>query len=120
MFYVAKEPLSQCQIEISVFRQNYLYKTIEKVAAIDNAFLVFSSTLQEHHIFVILPNILLYFSVSVVRSRYHKRNLQGSEHFSLVFQKHRVGKTKMHQSNDKKKVFSAYFCLYYPEKTLPL
>ncbi|APW32939.1 hypothetical protein BWX39_09470 [Prevotella intermedia ATCC 25611 = DSM 20706] len=68
-------PLSQCQIEITVFRQNYLYKTIKKVATIDNAFLVFSSTLQEHHIFVILPNILLYFSVSVVRFRYHKRNL---------------------------------------------
>ena len=55
------EAASQCQIEIAVFRQNYLYKTIEKVATINNAFLVFSSTLQEHHIFVILPNILLYF-----------------------------------------------------------
>ena len=92
----------------------------KKVATIDNTFLMFSSTLQEHHIFVILPNILLYFSVSVVPFRYHKRNLQGSEHSSLVFQKHRVGKTKILQSNDKKKVFSAYFCLCYPEKTLPL
>ena len=27
MFYVAKEPLSQCQIEISVFLRNYLYKS---------------------------------------------------------------------------------------------
>ena len=50
MFCVAKEPLSQRQIEITVFRQNYLYKTkayysrnkTEKVAAPKGCDLLFS------------------------------------------------------------------------------